>query len=389
MEQGMRCNLHRFAVLAALAVFGSLSTTGTSAQTPVSTFTTLHSFNGKDGGSNPSSTLVPGPDGLFYGVVGGGKYGYGLAYSLSPMGEFDVLYAFKGTSDGSYPNGLLLHNGIFYGTTSQGADGFGTAFTLTPAGKLKTFYTFTGADGGQPGGFGFFSDGAFVATAGIGGNLPYGVVFSLTPAGQATVLYNFTDSTDESYPIAVILGSDGNYYGTTLGNAAFNAGSGEAGTIWQLTPGGTLTTLHSFGWGDGAQPLSAPVEGPDGNFYGTTAAGGASGEGVVYRITTAGEYSVLYSFTGGADGGSPRAGLLVSKNGNLYGSTYTGGGSGWGTLFEVTTAGALTTIYTFTNGTDGGSVGATLREATTGTFYGVAQTGGRFGFGTAFKFAIH
>lgn len=380
---------HRSGIVAALAAVLSLSASITHAQTSGFTLETLHSFNGKDGGGYPSSPLVPGPGGLFYSVAEGGKYGNGVAYSLSLTGDFKLLYTFKGTGDGSFPNGLLLHKGTLYGTTSQGAAyGWGTAFTLTPAGELKTFYTFAGVDGGQPGGFCFFTDGAFIATAGIGGIRPFGVVFSLTPAGAAKVLYNFTDGTDESYPIAVIRGSDGNYYGTTLGDASGGAGSGQAGTIWRLTPSGTFTTLHTFGWSDGGQPLAPPVWGPDGNLYGTTNSGGASNLGVVYRITPAGDYSVLHSFTGGNDGGWPRAELIMSKNGNFYGSTNNGGGSGYGTLFELTTSGALTTIYTFTGGADGGDVGAALVERETGRFYGVTQRGGAHGFGTAFKFVI-
>jgi uncharacterized repeat protein (TIGR03803 family) len=232
--------------------------------------------------------------------------------------------------------------------------------------------------------------GSIVGTTGIGGSqLPFGVVFSMTTDGSVTDLYNFTGGGDESYPIGFVVGTDGNYYGTTLGLSAFGAGSGEAGTVWQFTPAGVLTTLHAFAWTDGAQPLDPPTEAADGNFYGTTAAGGPSGNGVIYRVTPTGEYSVLYAFTGADDGAYSRGALTAAKDGNLYGSTSSGGGSGCGTLFRITLSGTLTTLYTFTGGLDGCAGAGPLVETKAGTFFGTAEVGGAHGFGTVFKFVVH
>lgn len=378
-------------ILWSLAIVAAVASTGAVAQSSRFTLETLYPFNGKNG-SGPGSALTLGPEGVLYGTANGGVYGSGVAFSISQMGNFNLLYTFTGGADGGSPTSLTLAQGALYGATGGGVSGNGTAFALSLDGTLQTIhnYTFAGPDGAQPGPLVLLPNNTFLGTSGIGGNNGWGVVYQMTPVGAVQGLYSFSyGGLEESYPVGVILGTDGNYYGTTLGINAPNAGSGQAGAIWQLTPTGVLTTLHVFGWSDGAQPLGPPVQAPDGYFYGTASSGGASGEGVIYRVSAAGDYSVLYSFTGGVDGGSPRASLIVGKDGNLYGSTYLGGSSGFGTLFRVTTAGVLTTLHSFTGKVDGSFVEAPLVETQAGTFFGVTDTGGAHGLGTIFKLTIH
>lgn len=127
---------------------------------------------------------------------------------------------------------------------------------------------------------------------------------------------------------------------------------------------------------------------PDGSRYGTTLQGGADGNGIVYRLTASGEYSILYSFSGGSDGANPWAPLIFAKNGNFYGTTSNGGASGCGTVFEITTTGALTTLYSF-SGQDGCTPHAPLVETASGKFIGSAMYGGTNNQGTVFELVIH
>ncbi len=149
----------------------------------------------------------------------------------------------------------------------------------------------------------------------------------------------------------MIQAADGNFYGTTgLG------GPSNAGTVFKITPAGTETVLYSFtGGNDGGNPITALFQAADGNFYGTTPYGGPNNAGTFFKITLAGVETVLYSFTGGTDGGTPVAELIQAADGNFYGTTGLGGPSNAGTLFKVTPAGVETVLYSFTGGTDGGN----------------------------------
>ncbi len=379
----------RFTLLLASAGVAVAAMHAAVAQTSNFTLKTLHSFSGIVG-TYPTGSLVKSADGTLYSVAGAGKTGSGIVYSITLEGDFHVVHVFEGGAEGGGPLNVILHDGALYGTTgAAGANGFGTAFKLTKAGKINTTHAFDGGDGNQIGPLAFYADGTFLGTSGIGGDGGWGEVFSISPQGDVSILHSFSfGDPDQEYPISLVLGADGNYYGTNLGIAEYAGGSGQAGTIWKLTPTGTFTTLHVFDWADGAQPLSAPIQGLDGNLYGTTSNGGPSGNGVVYRISPSGLYSIVYAFSGGADGSSPRGGIIWGSTGNLYGSTYSGGDSGWGTLFEVTTSGSLTTLHEFSGRIDGGSPDAALLETSPGVFVGSTESGGSRGFGTVYKLVI-
>jgi uncharacterized repeat protein (TIGR03803 family) len=310
--------------------------------------------------------------------------------TLSAAVSFGTLVKFDG-ADGSQPAALIwATDGNFYGTTNAGgATNYGTVFKMTPGGKLTTLYTFCAAadcaDGTAPGSLIQASDGNFYGTTASGGDsaspcaaMGCGTVFKITPGGVLTTLHRFNYN-DGAYPAGLVQASDGNLYGTT------SSGGLNYGTVFKITLAGDLTTLHNFSNDDGATPYTGLVQATDGNFYGTTAYGGTGAVGVVFKITPAGHLTTLYSFCSEfacADGTSPMAGLLQGTDGNLYGTTYGGGSNGpgcgnlgCGTVFRITLAGKLTTLHSFV-ATDGRDPGGNLIQANDGNFYGTTPDGG-------------
>jgi uncharacterized repeat protein (TIGR03803 family) len=343
-----------------------------------------------------------------------------------PGQTFTTLHSFEG-SDGDMPLAGLIQatDGNLYGTTENGgANGEGTVFKITRSGTLTTLYSFCSpqihcTDGLFPvAGLVQATDGnLYGTTQGPVGTSPYGTVFKITLTGTLTTLHYFcsqTDCTDGVYPAApLIQATDGNLYGTTAGGGA-NATGCEGfgcGTVFKITPGGTLTTLYSFcsqsACTDGGVPYAGLVQATNGNFYGTTGSGGAHAGGTVFKITSSGTLTTLYTFcsqTDCTDGASPQAGLVQATDGNLYGTTAGGGANATacgiydcGTVFKITPGGALTTLYSFCSQSacsDGDNPVAALIQATDGIFYGTTSEGGAnscflvqtdVGCGTVFK----
>jgi uncharacterized repeat protein (TIGR03803 family) len=360
--------------------------------TPTGTATMVYSFNSASEGQNPLG-LIQGTDGNFYGAAAnGGTHGYGTVFMVTPTGVETVLHSFSGgTADGSNPGGALIQGsgGNFYGTTSGGGANFnGTVFTVTPAGVETVLYSFAGAgsaDAVQPQAAMIqASDGSFYSTT-ITGGIGNGAVFKITPAGVETVLYAFSGgTTDGAGPqAALIQGSDGDFYGTTA-----NGGTGSSGTVFKITSTGVESVLHSFVPGiDGSDPVAALIQGTDGNFYGTTASGGTGGSGTVFKISPTGAETVLYSFAGGTtDGSVPSSALTQGSDGNFYGTTAAGGTFGAGTVFKITATGVETVLYSFAGGTDGRNPRTPLTQGADGMFYGTTNYGGSSDLGTAFRF---
>jgi uncharacterized repeat protein (TIGR03803 family) len=260
-----------------------------------------HSFDLTDGWG-PAAGLVQATNGIFYGsTVFGGANDYGTVFEITPAGTLTTLHSFDG-SDGSGPNGGLVEapNGDFYGTTYGGAISAGTVFEMTARGELRTIYSFCTKtnciDGAIPnGGLVQATDGDFYGTTEEGGASSNcsggcGTVFKITPAGVLTTLHSF-DGTDGAGPSALVLGTDGNFYGTTYSGGA-NDGPGcdvtgivGCGTVFKITPGGKLKTLHSFDISDGRWPGGGLVEATSGSFYGATSYGGATGDGTVFSLS--------------------------------------------------------------------------------------------------------
>jgi uncharacterized repeat protein (TIGR03803 family) len=362
---------------------------------PAQTLTTLHSFDGADG-STPSGALVQGIDGNFYGAAPYlGANGLGTIFKITPSGTLTTLHSFDGT-DGSVPNGALIQasNGDFHGTTDYGGYGgdygAGTVFKITPSGTLTTLYSFCGQsgcpDGQYPSSLSQATNGDFYGTTISGGAYGGGTIFKINPQGALTTLYSFcslTGCADGSYPyVPPVQATNGDLYGTTgYGGTSSACGTVGCGTVFKITLSGTLTTLHSFDGTDGATPQAVLVQATNGDFYGTTDGGGANNAGTVFKITPSGTLTTLHSFCGqsGCPDGEGPSGLVQATNGDLYGVTNYAGANSGGTVFKITPAGRLTTVYSFCSQsgcTDGNLPDADLIQATNGDFYGTTFAGG-------------
>jgi uncharacterized repeat protein (TIGR03803 family) len=376
---------------------------------PAQTFKTLTSFNGTDG-ADPHSAMVQGFNGNYYGTtLTGGANSSGTVFELSPTGKLTTVYSFcakSGCTDGLEPYGGLVQatNGNLYGTTFEGGTyDFGSVFEVTPAGKLTTLYSFCPksgcSDGDEPySGLVQATNGNFYGTTSGGGTYSRGTVFEITPAGTLTTLYSFCPQSgcqDGNLPYAgLVQATNGNFYGTT-----YYGGANGVGTVFEITPKGKLTTLYSFcsqsACSDGANPYSALVQARNGNLYGTATNGGNNGSGTVFEVTPGGKLTTVYRFcskSGCADGYYPYGAVVQGTDGNFYGTTTAGGtGKSGGTVFKVTPAGKLTTLYSFcsqTNCPDGQVPYAGVMQATTGIFYGSTFQGGANNQGTLFSEAV-
>jgi uncharacterized repeat protein (TIGR03803 family) len=351
-------------------------------------YTVLQAFRG--GPQSTEGNLVQASDGNFYGMTRqGGANGLGSVFRMTPAGALTTLYSFSG-SDGHNPYGALVQgtDGNLYGTTNSGGVlDYGTVFRITPAGALTMLYPFSGIDGRNPtAGLVQGTDGSFYGTTYSGG-YTYGTIFKITPAGALTTLHRFAGgvSSGRNPYAGLVQGTDGNFYGTTL------SASGSSGTVFKITPAGALTTLYVFAPAAANLPnYGSLVQGNDGNFYGATGFGGPSVYGTVpihygtlFKITPAGALTTLYTFAG-SDGRYPRAGLVQGTDGNFYGTTNYGGVNDSGTVFRITPTGTLTTIYSSSGG-DGRYPTAGLVQGTDGSFYGTASSGGAYGSGTVFR----
>ena len=319
-------------------------------------------------------------------------YSYSVLYSFRgspdgafPVGGSDAQGILNGTTyspEGAFPVGGLDAQGILYGATYYGgASNYGTVFKLDTTGKETVLYSFTGTggDGAYPfAGLVRDAKGNLYGTTYYGGdpacNPPdgCGTVFKLDRTGKETVLYSFTGSPDGSFSGSGLLrDAQGDLYGTTP-----QGGASANGTVFKLDATGKETVLYSFTGGvDGGNPTAVLVRDAQGNLYGTTRNGGAYGNGTVFELDTTGKETVLYSFTGGADGSSPRGSLLRDAQGNLYGHTKSGGAYDDGTVFKLDTTGNETVLHSFTGGADGNWPGDFVLDAQ-GNLYGTTQLGG-------------
>lgn len=371
----------------------------------------LHSFHSQADAANPQGAIVGDAKGALYGTTfNGGPYGRGTIFKLTPKRSGyaeSVLYSFRGSPDGANPVGGLIAdgNGALYGTTTQGGiNDWGTVFKLTPNGNsyiesiLHTFQD--GNDGITPRGS-LVADGLgdLFGTTAQGGPDEVGTVFKLTPNGSGynyNIIYDFRLNSGDGYlPLAaLIMDSLGALYGTTSGGGVGPGCDGGCGTVFKLTPNGGIYSeniLYSFGGlADGAHPASALIADSSGSLYGTT--GGNKGfYGTVFELTPIGggyTHTVLHQFARKHDGHSPAGPLLEDNSGNIFGTTYGGGTSGFGTTFELTPNGNAFTesiLHNFHGGTDGANPFSYLIADGAGAIYGTTYNGGKFGQGTVFK----
>ncbi len=377
-------------------------------------FGVLESYTNSDG-AEPFSGVTQGLNGSFYGVTeDGGTNGTGTIFKITPQGAFVLVHAFSKmvgytNADGSYPQAKLTlgNDGALYGTSAAGGTNgnYGTVFKITTNDTLITLHTFNFDDGENSAApLVLGRDGNFYGATALGGTTDNGTLFEITSDGSFQTLYNFSfgsntisdiyTNVDGSRPYGLTQGTDGNFYGT----ADFGGTNGN-GTVFEFTTNGVLKVLHTFSPqaingqnADGASPQSPLTEGPDGAFYGTTPNGGAYAGGTIFRVTPAGDFSTVLSFEYFTNGANPYGPLLL-KGGVFFGAApdFANGG---GTIFQVTTNGAVTLLYEFSEpGTnsenfDGAYPDAGLTLGRDGNLYGTTSAGGTNGTGVVFRLSF-
>jgi uncharacterized repeat protein (TIGR03803 family) len=378
----------RAALLAAAASF-AVSTTAAQAGPK---FQVLYSFSGKKDGRNPHGPLMLDKQGNLYGTtVQGGKSGYGVVFRLAPDRKQSVLYSFTRGEDGGYAYGGLVQDKAdnLYGVTVLGGpQDEGLVYKLASDGKQTVLHSFSGIPDGSTPESGLVLDkaGNLYGTTPFGGYGP-GTIFKLTPKGKETILHNFADGyNDGAYPYGgVTIDKKGNLYGTTNDGGSGGQQQGP-GIIYKLAANGKFSVLYHFGAGaDGGYPAAAPAIDASGNLYGTTIAGGDFGEGVLYKLTPDGTYTVLHSFGGSGDGEYGIGRPVMDGDGSLYGVTKEGGGAcGCGIVFKLAPDGSYSVLHSFA-GKDGREPGDGLMIDKQGNLFGTTYEGGKNDAGTVFK----
>jgi uncharacterized repeat protein (TIGR03803 family) len=390
-----------------LAIAVTVIIVGSMGRAQATSESVLYTFSGgADGGYPEAPVILLGKKLYTTTSGGGGASGAGTVFETTLSGAGHAIYAFKGAPDGASPlSGLTAIHGVLYGTTYDGGnqscqlDGVsdcGTVFAVTPKGKEQVVYAFKGgSDGANPDAsliqsagtlFGTTSSGAGTGCGGFG-VVGCGAVFSLTTSGSESLLYAFQGGTDGGLPgPGALVKIGGNFYGTTIafGNKKCTAHLG-CGTVYSISPSGSLNTLYTFTGGtDGASPNELVAVGS--TLFGTTIYGGNGSNGTVFELSLAGKETVLYRFSGQADGSNPNPGM-ANLNGTLYGTTANGGANGCGTVFSVSSSGTVAAIYSFGGQANGD--GCNPRSGlvnVNGTLYGTTSYGGASDVGTIYKF---
>jgi uncharacterized repeat protein (TIGR03803 family) len=352
------------------------------------TVTVLHHFLSATDGSTPGGSLVQATDGNFYGTTQlGGQNSKGTIFRITPGGTFSVLRHLSGPTDGGNPFCTLTmgDDGHLYGMTNTGgANGFGTIFRITTGGTFTTLRSFAAAaDGRNPyGSLTKGSDGSFYGMTYGGGLHNAGTAFGYVPGGSFTVLRHFQPATDGGSPRgSLAFGNDGHLYGLTQAG-----GLNNQGTIFRLKLSKEFNVIKHFKiTTDGAFPWGSLTKGADGSFYGMTKLSGGSTNGIIFRITTGGGFTLMKQLTSATTGGSPFGSLARGSDGNFYGMTSEGGNNLFGTIFRITPANGFTVLAHLNGATHGNAPQENLVQATDGTLYGTASTGGKFNYGTIFK----
>jgi len=356
------------------------------------TYTDLYDFDNTHG-ADPQAILAQGRDGNLCGTTyNGGTKGAGEVFQITPSGSLTVLHNFDGGANGGYPQGGLTlgTGGNFYGTTYYGGanECCGTIFKIASRGNLTTLYSFTGgSDGAQPmappiqG-----TDGSFYGTTGPDSLFAPDTVYKISSLGAFTPLAQL----DGRSHAPLLQATDGNFYGTTIYGGGNECGIYRCGEAFKVTPTGGLTILYYFDITHGEHPDAPLIQGSDGNFYGTAYAGGGHDRRVVFELTPQGAITVLHNFGDVPhDGYGPQAGLVQATDGNFYGATYSGGTGGChggcGVIFQITPAGDYSILYNF-DGVHGEYPTSTPMQHTNGRIYGLASAGGTSDDGVVYSF---
>jgi uncharacterized repeat protein (TIGR03803 family) len=347
----------------------------------------------KSGHPSYGVSMAQGTDGNLYGSANGGAHGQGEIFRMSPSGDLTTIYTFCAKSkcpDGSIPGSVILgSDGNLYGVTYAGGSdvgfslGSGTVFKITPGGELTTLYAFCTtagcADGQAPRGLILASDGNFYGATQVGGEFSQGTIFSISPAGAFKLLHTFCSQSNcgdggsaQSPPVQ---GIDGNFYGV-----AYSGGSHNGGVIYRITAAGTYKVLYNFcsyqtSCPTGSNPSGALAQDAAGNFFGTTAFGGDTrNDGVAFEFTSKHQYKLLHRLQGD-DGSVPQSGLTLASDGDFYGVTQGGGGSRLGNIYKVTSAGVFKSFFSFQCCNEGYDPVWSLFQASNGLLYGATNYG--------------
>ncbi len=353
------------------------------------TVVTVHDFQGTDG-ATPAAAMIRALDGLLYGTTrAGGALNAGTVFRMDELGTLSTLKSFDANSGDTTVAPLFqASDGKFYGTTSSGGPGggkddfpAGTVFRIDTAGTFERLYAFNaglfGTRGSSP--FGGLADGGDGFLYGTTVGRVYGTVYRISLAGAV------------SYPVLFDGGGVGGGLGSPIGplteanGAIYGAATSSGGVLFRLDGSGA-TIFHQFTGPDGSSPNGGLILGSDGDLYGTTQSGGEFFMGTAFRIDPAGTFELLHSFAG-ADGSHPAAGLVENPDGEFHGTTSDGGESNFGTVFHMSNTGSVTTLHSFTFALDDGAYPiAPLIHAADGSFFGTTNFGGGTGaFGTIFK----
>ena len=371
----------------------------TAAQAQSFTDKVIYSFSGGAAGNEPLfSGVVRDKAGNFYGTTyAGGAFHFGTVFKVDASGNETVLHSFGHGHDGRTPYaGVVLDPaGRMFGTAYQGGlrnrqcdRGCGIVFEIELNGDEKILHGFTGgADGGLPIA-GLIRDevGNLYGTTEIGGALGVGTIFKVDPSGTETVLYSFAGQPDAQYPEAgLIRDEQGNFYGTTSAGGVYGLG-----TVFEFDASGHESVLHSFAGGfqgDGQGPDAALLRAPNGDLYGATFQGG-EGIGAVFKVDASGNETILHAFGSVQnDGAYPESPLVSDSRGNLYGTTIQGGTAGipGGIVFQISAQGEYSIVYDFGGKSDGSAPAGPLLLGSDGNIFGTTSSGGTVGPGTVYE----
>ena len=338
-----------------------------------------------------SNAFIPGTFSVNVSNARGTTSSTGAVLTLIPVSvpgvNLSTPFSFAGGASAANPYSPLAigKNGNYYGTSYLGGPtDDGTLYRFNTNGTITVLSALNYVNGSAPyAGLTLGKDGNYYGVTAAGGSFSNGVALRLSTANVQTTLAQFNGQNGQLPAAALVQGTDGIFYGTANGGGAYNYG-----TVFRMTTSGTISTLASFNYTDGSAPSPVLIQATDGNLYGTTEDGGTNGGyGTVFRISATGQLTTLHSFNNSTDGGVPIAGVVQAADGNFYGVAIQGGTHGYGTVYEITADGVFTTLYAFSNSTDGGSPWGGLMVANDGNLYGTTQAGGKYGFGTVFRLA--
>ena len=345
-------------------------------------FQLLHAFVGSSEGAQPSGLIEV--DGAFYGVARnqGGGLNIGTLFRMDSDGIVTVLHRFA-EPEGGRPAGPLLAatDGFLYGTTSDAASNFlGAVYKSDLSGNLTVVHAFAEGEGLFAGTLVEGDGGILFGTMAAGGSTGNGTVFRIDASGALTTLHSFSGGADGGSPgSALTPATDGYFYGTT-----YYGGPEGLGTVFRIDAAGNLETLRGLAAADGTRPVGTMIE-VGGRRIGTSSRDGAGGVGTAFAIDGDGNFEVLHAFRGAPEGTSPGGGLVEADDGFLYGAAGVNGDRGYGTIYRLPFGGGLSVVHPLDGFVDGGGPGSDLMQGSDGALYGTALGGGAGSFGTVFR----